>query len=127
MNLPDLAACDGASSTWFSEAPELAELLISQRGLTAVKARRPEHRRRLTLARQRFRPTRQRLTRDRDGGPHHTPTFGADAQGSAGAFDSPFWMSSIEIKSGVRMKAIWPSRGGRLIVTPAAFSLAQVA
>ena len=31
---------------------------------------------------------------------HHTPVFGIDAQGSAGAFDSPFWMSSIEIESG---------------------------
>ena len=41
--------------------------------------------------------------------------------------EPPFWMSSIEIKSGVRMKAMWPSRGGRLMVTPAALSLAQVA
>ena len=44
--------------------------------------------------------------------------FAADAHGSAGAFGSPFWMSSIEMASGVRMKAMWPSRGGRLIVTP---------
>ena len=51
--------------------------------------------------------------------------FAIDAHGSAGAFDSPFWMSSIEMLSGVRMKAMWPSRGGRLIVTPAALSLAQ--
>ena len=59
--------------------------------------------------------------------PHHTPVFAIDAQGSAGAFVSPFWMSSIEMLSGVRMKAMWPSRGGRLMVTPAALSLAQVA
>ncbi len=67
---------------------------------------------------------RARLTLSRG---HHTPIFAADAHGSAGAFFSPFWMSSIEMLSGVRMKAIWPSRGGRLIVTPAAWSLAQVA
>ena len=34
--------------------------------------------------------------------------------------EPPFWMSSIEILSGVRINAMWPSRGGRLIVTPAA-------
>src|SRR5208337_518007 len=59
--------------------------------------------------------------------PHQTPEFGIDAQGSAGGSEPPFWMSSIEIASGVRMKAMWPSRGGRLIVTPASFSFAQVA
>ncbi len=58
---------------------------------------------------------------------HHTPMLAADAHGSAGAFGSPFWMSSIEILSGVRMNAMWPSRGGRLMVTPAFWSLAQSA
>jgi hypothetical protein len=37
---------------------------------------------------------------------YHTPIFAADAHGSAGAFFSPFWMSSIEMLSGVRMKAM---------------------
>ena len=46
-----------------------------------------------------------------------------DAQGSAGASAAPFWISSIEIASGVRMKAIRPSRGGRLMTTPAFCSL----
>ena len=47
---------------------------------------------------------------------HQTPVFGIDIQGSAGGSASPFWNSSIEILSGVRMKAMRPSRGGRLIV-----------
>jgi hypothetical protein len=59
--------------------------------------------------------------------PYQTPMFAADAHGSAGSFFSPFWMSSIEMLSGVRMKAMWPSRGGRLMVTPAFWSLAQSA
>ena len=58
---------------------------------------------------------------------HQAPVFGIDAQGSAGASAGPFWRSSIEIKSGVRMKAMRPSRGGRLMVTPASMSLLQVA
>ena len=61
------------------------------------------------------------------GAVHHAPVFGIDAQGSAAGSEPPFWMSSIEILSGVRINAIWPSRGGRLMVTPAALSLAHVA
>ena len=59
--------------------------------------------------------------------PHHTPVFGIEAQGSAGAFASPRWRSSIEMLSGERTNAMLPSRGGRLMVTPAAISLRQVA
>ena len=70
---------------------------------------------------------RRDRVKDRWDAAHHTPMFAADAHGSAGAFGSPFWMSSIEMLSGVRMKAMWPSRGGRLMVTPAFWSLAQSA
>jgi hypothetical protein len=55
------------------------------------------------------------------------PVFGIDDHGSAGAFGSPFWSSSIECRSGERTKAMLPSRGGRLMVTPAFISCAQVA
>ena len=50
---------------------------------------------------------------------HQTPTLGIDAHGSAGDSAWPFCSSSIEMASGERMKAMRPSRGGRLIVTPA--------
>ena len=56
---------------------------------------------------------------------HQTPMFGAETHGSASGSASPFCSSSIEMLSGVRMKAMRPSRGGRLIVTPAFCSLAQ--
>lgn len=46
---------------------------------------------------------------------------------SAGARCSPSCKSSSEMLSGVRTKAMWPSRGGRLMVTPAAIRRAQVA
>ena len=51
--------------------------------------------------------------------PHHTPLLGIEVHGSCGGRGPPFCRSSIEILSGERMKAMWPSRGGRLIVTPA--------
>jgi len=51
--------------------------------------------------------------------------FGIDAHGSADAFPAPFCRSSMEMLSGVRMNAIRPSRGGRLIVTPASRNFAQ--
>lgn len=55
------------------------------------------------------------------------PVFGIDDHGSAGAFGSPFCNSSIECRSGERTKAMLPSRGGRLMVTPAFISFSQVA
>ena len=55
------------------------------------------------------------------------PVFGIDDQGSCGGFGSPFCSSSIECRSGDRTKAMFPSRGGRLMVTPAFMSLSQVA
>ena len=47
------------------------------------------------------------------------PVFGIDAHGSAFGSASPFCSSSTEMLSGERTNAILPSRGGRLIVTPA--------
>lgn len=56
---------------------------------------------------------------------HQVPVFCIEIQGSAAGRASPFWRISIEMPSGVRMKAMRPSRGGRLITTPAFCSLAQ--
>lgn len=50
---------------------------------------------------------------------YQLPVFFIDAHGSLGSSASPFCRSSIEIPSGERTKAMRPSRGGRLIVTPA--------
>ena len=49
---------------------------------------------------------------------HQWPLFSIDAHGSCGGNESPFWSNSIEMLSGERTKAMCPSRGGRLIVTP---------
>ena len=51
-------------------------------------------------------------------GAHHVPVLGIDAHGSAGGSASPFCSSSMEIRSGLRTKAMRPSRGGRLMVMP---------
>src|SRR5712692_7263263 len=51
--------------------------------------------------------------------PHHFPVFGMESHGSFGGSGAPFCSSSIECLSGERTKAITPSRGGRLMVTPA--------
>jgi hypothetical protein len=56
---------------------------------------------------------------------HQTPVFAMLTQGSAGSSALPFCSSSNEIPSGERMKAMWPSRGGRLIMMPCAMSFAQ--
>jgi hypothetical protein len=55
------------------------------------------------------------------------PVFGIEDHGSAGGFGSPFCSNSIECRSGERTKAMLPSRGGRLMVTPIFISLSQVA
>jgi hypothetical protein len=47
-------------------------------------------------------------------------------QGSAAGSAPPACSSSMEMPSGVRMKAMRPSRGGRLIVTPRAMKALQV-
>ena len=57
---------------------------------------------------------------------YHSPLFGIDDHGSAGARAAPFCSSSTEMLSGVRTKAIRPSRGGRLIVTPESIRRWQV-
>lgn len=61
-----------------------------------------------------------------DGGDYQCPVFFIEAQGSWGGNASPFWRSSIECLSGERTKAMTPSRGGRLMVTPAFISRSQV-
>jgi hypothetical protein len=55
------------------------------------------------------------------------PVFCIELHGSAGGFGSPFCNSSIECRSGERIKAMEPSRGGRLMVTPIFISRSQVA
>ena len=59
--------------------------------------------------------------------PYQVPVLAIEAQGSAGALASPFWSSSMEMPSGDFTKAMRPSRGGRLIVTPLAIRSAQKA
>jgi hypothetical protein len=60
-------------------------------------------------------------------GCYHDPVLAIEVQGSCGGFASPFCRSSIEMPSGERMKAMRPSRGGRLMVTPLSMSLRHVA
>jgi hypothetical protein len=50
---------------------------------------------------------------------YQTPVLGIDAQGARFGKGAPCCNSSIEILSGERTKAMCPSRGGRLMVTPA--------
>ncbi len=49
---------------------------------------------------------------------YHSPVFSMDAQGSAGASESPSCSNSMEMPSGERTNAMRPSRGGRLMMTP---------
>ena len=56
--------------------------------------------------------------RQRGGAYHQCPVFSMLAQGSAGGRLSPACSSSTETLSGERTKAMRPSRGGRLMVTP---------
>jgi hypothetical protein len=58
---------------------------------------------------------------------HQVPVLAIEAQGSAGASAAPFCSSSMETPSGERMKAMYPSRGGRLMVTPSPARRAQTA
>ena len=57
---------------------------------------------------------------------YQCPVFFIEAHGSCGASGSPYCRISIECLSGQRTNAILPSRGGRLIVTPAFISRSQV-
>lgn len=57
---------------------------------------------------------------------YHEPVLAMLVQGSAGGSASPACSSSMEMPSGVRIKAMRPSRGGRLIVTPRAIKALQV-
>jgi len=53
---------------------------------------------------------------------YQEPVFSIDVQGSEGAFASPRCRISIEMLSGDFTKAMRPSRGGRLMVTPLSMS-----
>src|SRR5262249_35122408 len=59
-------------------------------------------------------------------GAYHLPEFGIDDHGSFLACASPFCSNSMEMLSGERTKAMRPSRGGRLMVTPAFIRRSQV-
>ncbi len=50
--------------------------------------------------------------------PYHCPTLRMVSHGGAGASAGPFCNNSIDTLSGERTKAMRPSRGGRLMVTP---------
>jgi len=57
--------------------------------------------------------------RQNDADAHHQlPTLGIESQGARGGREGPRCRISIEIWSGERTKAMCPSRGGRLMVTP---------
>src|SRR5205085_11815935 len=86
-------------------------------------------------------PRDEASVRERQGGAHgrntaeslqmvmrhyQEPVLGMLVQGSAGGSASPACSSSMEMPSGVRIKAMRPSRGGRLIVTPWAIKALQV-
>ena len=58
---------------------------------------------------------------------YHFPVFGIDFHGSCGGLAAPFCRISMECLSGERTKAMTPSRGGRLIATPAFMSRSHVA
>ena len=58
---------------------------------------------------------------------HQCPALGMEVHGSLGGSAAPFCKSSIDCLSGERTNAIMPSRGGRLMVTPAFISISQVA
>ena len=57
---------------------------------------------------------------------YHFPTLGMEAHGSCFGSGDPACRSSIEMPSGERTKAMWPSRGGRLMGIPASMSFRQV-
>jgi hypothetical protein len=58
---------------------------------------------------------------------HHFPLLGIETQGSLGGSGLPFCRISMECLSGERTKAMLPSRGGRLMVTPPFISFSQTA
>ena len=59
--------------------------------------------------------------------PYQLPVLAIEAQGSFGGSAAPSCSNSMEIPSGERIKAIWPSRGGRFMTTPSAISFSQSA
>ena len=72
-------------------------------------------------------PIQSRSVREQSPSSHHFPLFGIETQGSLGGNGEPFCKISIECLSGERTKAMLPSRGGRLMVTPAFINFSQAA
>ena len=62
----------------------------------------------------------------REGRAYQAPVFFIEAHGSCGGSGLPSCSNSMEMPSGERTKAMLPSRGGRLMVTPASISRWQV-
>lgn len=60
-------------------------------------------------------------------GAYQAPVLPIDSHGSCGGRFSPFCRISIDMPSGERTKAMCPSRGGRLMVTPLSIRCWQVA
>ncbi len=60
-------------------------------------------------------------------GAYQAPVLPIEAHGSCDCRFSPFCRISIEMPSGERTNAMWPSRGGRLIMTPLSIRCWQVA
>jgi hypothetical protein len=58
---------------------------------------------------------------------HQWPVLGIEVHGSLGGSGAPFCNNSMDCLSGERTNAITPSRGGRLMVTPAFINCSQVA
>src|SRR5262249_12998608 len=55
----------------------------------------------------------------KEGSHYHLPVLAIETHGSFGGSGAPFCNSPMECLSVQRTKAITPSRGGRLMVTPA--------
>ncbi len=91
-------------------------------GRSRAGIQRNDHRRSHRLAHPRPGQDSRRignvLTAAARGPAYHRPTFCMAVQGAAGASAGPFCSNSIDTLSGERTKAMRPSRGGRLIVTP---------
>src|SRR5580658_3700456 len=74
----------------------------------------------------RFLAPRKPITAPGDFHLYQEPVLVMLVQGSAGGSAAPACSNSMEMPSGVRMKAMRPSGGGRLIVTPCAMKALQV-
>jgi hypothetical protein len=72
-------------------------------------------------------PSQARIGQGRRPRLYQCPVLGIEAHGSFGGCGPPFCSNSTDCLSGERTNAIIPSRGGRLMVTPAFISFSQTA